>query len=349
MSSPEFPVPDSAQAGARLLLVPDLGDLLRLHPQYNAGTVAEWLRHLGAREVLWATGHDPEHPLRDALPAAGFALREVGPGDWTWAEAEHEGLLNVLKLYPQGRDRMREAGRVEAEFGAQLTQPLTPARVVGEELLTAAQTYHARTRELLDEGPGTHWRERRLGELASALAGQSGVAVAALDDVPELLTRLPQAALPDPHAFAPGEMSRLRALADRAWQLREDDDLSALLGALEREEGDRVTPGAELMAAAANLYFAVGDLASARTRLEGAAHALHDDLPRSLAGLVLARLGQVRDALGERELAVRTYRAVLALNFAPAVARAVAEAGIKTPFALDLTPDGEARAPGERE
>ncbi|SEJ63612.1 hypothetical protein SAMN04488058_11293 [Deinococcus reticulitermitis] len=339
MSSPQSSPPDSADA--RLILLPDLGDLLRLHPQYNAGTVAEWLRHLGAREVLWATGLDPEHPLRDALPAAGFEVREAAQADWSWAEAEHEGLLGVLKLYPQGRDRMREAGQVEAEFGAQLTQPLTPALVVGQELLAAAQTYHARTRELLDEGPGTHWRERRLGELASALAQESGVAVVPLDDVPELLARLPQAALPDPAGFSAGEMSRLRALADRAWQLREDDDLSALLGALGREEGDQVTPKAELLAATANIYFAVGDLASARTLLEQAAHALQGDFPRSLAGLILARLGQVRDALGERELAVRTYRAVLALSFAPAVARAVAEAGVQTPFTLDLTP-GEA-------
>lgn len=327
---------------APLILLPDLGDLLRLHPQYNAGTVAEWLRQLGAREVLWATGLDPEHPLRDALPAAGFRMREAPQADWSWADAEHEQLLGFLKLYPQGRERMREAGQVEAEFGAQLTQPLTPALVVGADLLNAAQTYHARTRELLDEGPGTHWRERRLGELAAALAGEQGIALVPLDDVPELLARLPQATLPDPSGFVPGEMSRLRALADRAWQLREDDDLSALLGALEREEGDRVTPKAELSAAAANLYFAVGDLTSARTFLEQAAHALHDDLPRSLAGLVLARLGQVRDALGERELAVRTYRAVLALNFAPAVARAVAEEGVKTPFTLDLTPEERA-------
>ena len=56
----------------------------------------------------------------------------------------------------------------------------------------------------------------------------------------------------------------------------------------------------------------------------------------SLAGLTLARLGQMRDALGDRELAQRTYRAILALNYAPQVAREVAEAGLKEPFQLDL-------------
>jgi tetratricopeptide (TPR) repeat protein len=151
-----------------------------------------------------------------------------------------------------------------------------------------------------------------------------------------LLDALPDARLPDLTAFAPGETSRLRALADRAWQLREDDGLNALLAALERETGDAVTPGAELSAAAASIYLAVGELAAARELLERAAHALTDDMPRSLAGLTLARLGQVRDAQGDRELATRTYRAVLALNHAPAVARTAAEAGLKEPFRLNL-------------
>ncbi|MCD0163495.1 hypothetical protein IHN63_19580, partial [Deinococcus sp. 6YEL10] len=69
----------------------------------------------------------------------------------------------------------------------------------------------------------------------------------------------------------------------------------------------------------------------------GRAHALTDDLPRSLPGLVLARLGQVRDALGDRELAQRTYRAVLALNHAPQVARDAATAGLNEAFRLELT------------
>ncbi|CAM3925835.1 hypothetical protein [Deinococcus frigens] len=319
-----------------LTLLPDLGDLLRLHPQYNAGTVVEILRHLGAAEVLWASDADPDHPLCDALPAARIGIRDGFTADWAWAEAEHGQLQGFLSQYPQGRERLREAAGVERGFAALVTTPMTPAQVVGGDVLNAARAYHAATRAALDEGPGTHWRERRLSELAAKLAGQSGVVLAPLDDLPGLLELLPNARLPDLTGFAPGETSRLRALADRAWQLREDDDLNALLAALDRETGDRVTPGAELSAAAAGIYLAVGDLAAARELLERAAHALTDDLPRSLAGLVLARLGQVRDALGDRELAVRTYRAILALNHAPAIARTTAEAGLKKPFSLDL-------------
>ncbi len=322
-----------------LTLIPDLGDLLRLHPQYNAGTVVELLRHLGTGEVLWASDGDPDHPLRDALPAARFSIRDGFMADWDWAEAEHGQLQGFLSQYPQGRERLRQAAGAERVFAALVTTPMTPVRVMGAEVLEAARGYHAALRAALDEGPGTHWRERRLSELAARLTGQSGVVIAPLDDLPGLLDALPGAHLPGLTAFSPGETSRLRALADRAWQLREDDDLNALLAALERETGDAVTPGAELFAAAASIYLAVGELAAARELLERAAHALTDELPRSLAGLTLARLGQVRDAQGDRELATRTYRAVLALNHAPAVARAAAEAGLKEPFSLNLEPE----------
>ncbi|AIZ45773.1 hypothetical protein QR90_12885 [Deinococcus radiopugnans] len=322
-----------------LTLLPDLGDLLRLHPQYNAGTVVELLRRLGAAEVLWASDLDPDHPLRDALPAARIAIRDGFTADWAWAETEHGQLQGFLSQYPQGRERLREAAGAERDFAALVTTPMTAFQLMSAEVLDAARAYHTATQAALDEGPGTHWREKRLSELAARLAGQSGVVIAPLDDLPGLLDLLPDAHLPDLTGFAPGETSRLRALADRAWQLREDDDLNALLAALDRETGDAVTPGAELAAAAAGIYLAVGDLAAARALLERAAHALQGDVPRSLAGLTLARLGQVRDAQGDRDLATRTYRAVLALNHAPAVARSAAEAGLQDPFTLELPPE----------
>ncbi|MDB5044513.1 MAG: hypothetical protein JWQ08_563 [Deinococcus sp.] len=321
-----------------LTLLPDVGDLLRLSPHYNAGTVAELLRFLGASEVWWATGLDPDHPLRDALPAARIGLREVAT-DWTWAEAEYHQLTHFLNQYPQGRERLRAAGQAERALSAALAEPLTAHRAISAELLETARAYHAAVRTALDEGPGTRWQERRLSELAAALQGQSGVVLVALDDLPGLHTLLPESTLPDLTAFAPGELSRVRALADRAWQLHESDDLGSLLAALDREPGDPVTPKAELDAAAASIHLAVGDLATARALLERAAHGL-TDLPRSLPGLTLARLGQVRDAQGDRDLAVRTYRAVLALNHAPQVARDTAEAGLKDPFQLEH-PAGE--------
>lgn len=319
-------------------LYPDLGELLRLHPQFNAGTVVEALHAGGVRALWWASSPDPDHPLRDALPAAGITLRGEGElvPDWQWAEAEYGQLQGFLAQYPQGRERLRAAAAAEADLGELLRLPLTPARVLSPELLGGMAAYHAATRAALDEGPGTRWHARRLDEVAARLArlDEGAAVLAPLDDLPGLLERVPGATLPDLSALVPGETSRLRALADRAWQLRGDDDLPALFAALEREAGDRVTPLAELRAAAGGLALAAGELQEARRQLEAAAHALQGELPRSLPGLVLARLGQLRDAQGERDLALRTYRAVLALAHAPEVARDAARSGLAQPFSL---------------
>ncbi|UBV41622.1 hypothetical protein LAJ19_08090 [Deinococcus taeanensis] len=321
-----------------LILLPDLGDLLRLHPQFNAGTVTELLRRQGTAQVHWATSPDPDHPLRDALPAAGITLLGNLAPDWTWADAEHEQLLGFLSQYPQGRERLRAAQAAERDLAALVTAPLDAHTVLAPAFLAAIQATQAALRAALDEGPGTRWQARRLDELAERLRSLNGVALVPLDDVPGLLDRLQDARLPEVTGFTAGETSRVRALADRAWQLRDDDDLSALLAALDRENGDAVTPRAELDGAAASLHLAVGDLAGARERLERAAHALTDHVPRSLPGLILARLGQVRDAMGDRELAQRTYRATLALTHAPQFARDAAQAGLAQPFTLDLSP-----------
>lgn len=317
-----------------LTLLPDLGDLLRLNPRCNAATLVEIVRFLGADGVLWLSAPDPEHPVRDALRAARLSVEDLAP-DWAWAEREAAQLMEFLSQYPQGQARLREAARAEAPLREALAAPLDPARLVSPELLDAARAYHAGLRDALGEGPGTAHRAARLAELAARLAGRSGLALAPLDDVPDLLDLVADARLPDLAGFAPGEPSRLRALADRALRLEESDDPQALVDALARETGDAVTPPAELRYAAANIALATGDLAFARDLLEDAAHALGPDAPPTLPGLVLARLGQVRDAQGDRDLARRTYQAVLALSYAPAVALDTARTGLETPFALE--------------
>ena len=202
------------------------------------------------------------------------------------------------------------------------------------EFINAVRDHHRQVAALLEEGPATAHREKRLEALTRQLEGQSGVALVSLDDVAELLERLPHAQLPVLEGFAPSESSRLRALADRALRLEENDDLAALLGAMIHEDGDALTPRAELEYAASGAYLSVGDLGSAKTLLEQAGHAQLEH-PRYLFGLVYARLGQVRDALGDREGAMRAYRATLALNYAPQAALEVAQKGLSTPFRLE--------------
>ncbi len=319
-----------------LILLPDLGDLLRLSPQYNAGTVVEILQANQVGQVLWLSSADPDHPLKDAFSAAHIAITQPWQEDWSWAEKDYEQLQDILSQYPQqGMPRLRAAAKAEQTFSAIITQPMTIQRLLSPEIQEAVTAYHTALRNNLDEGPGTRWRQKRLEQQAAALAEQSGWVMVPIDDLYDLKDLLPDAILPAIENFVPSESSRLRALADRAAQISESDDLNALLDALDREKGDTVTSKVELDASIASLYMAVGHLKTAKSFLEKAAHQLTDDLPRSQAGLVLARLGQVRDALGERELAQRAYRAVLALSYAPSIAIKTAEAGLAAPFQLE--------------
>jgi len=318
-----------------LTLLADLGDLLRFHPAYNAATVVELARLAApdARTLLWATPEDLEHPARFAFESALYSLEPSYP-DWHWAELEQQSLFRILGQYKSGKERLNGVRDLERELYTRLTAPLSAQTVYSSEFLNAVRDHHRQVAALLEEGPATAHREKRLEALTHLLEGREGVALVSLDDVAELLERLPNARLPELAGFAPGESSRLRALADRALRLEENDDLAALLGAMMREDGDALTPRAELEYAASGAYLSVGDLQSAKTLLEQAGHAQLEH-PRYLFGLVYARLGQVRDALLDREGAVRAYRATLALNYAPQAALEVAQKGLSTPFRLE--------------
>jgi hypothetical protein len=53
-----------------------------------------------------------------------------------------------------------------------------------------------------------------------------------------------------------------------------------------------------------------------------------------LPGFVLARLGQVRDLMNQRQPAIRAYTAALALQWLPLEAKNVAQSGLLAPFTL---------------
>jgi hypothetical protein len=61
--------------------------------------------------------------------------------------------------------------------------------------------------------------------------------------------------------------------------------------------------------------------------------------PYYLPGFLLARLGQLYDLAGQRDAALRSYRGVLALSYAPLEAAEAATSGLVEPF-------GAAPAPG---
>lgn len=326
-----------------------IAEVAALHaklPMYNAQTVLELLRFTAAPSVVltdlspaaWVDGawRDLDNPVLFALEDAGVAVRAIGE-DWSAAVSEQAQMLEFLKQFPLGRQRLQQLGGADRTLREALEQP-QDALGVQTVWLRAVREYHAAATLALEEGPGTAHRAQRIAGMIKRLEGcpPDALVIAPLDDVPALLEAGLE--LPNLTGFQPGEASRFRAVVDRAYRLEPEDDLDALVhGSLELDApADTVLARIALEArfAASGLYLSVGDLESARDLLEAVSQGQFER-PSYLPGFVLTRLGQVRDLMGERPRAVAAYRAALALKFCPLEAREVAQNGLLEPFGFN--------------
>ena len=331
-----------------VLVLAQVGPLHAQSPMFNAQTVLEIIRSTGASRVVlsdvfpadWSSGawRDTENPVLFALEDERIPVTAIGP-DWAWALSEQAQMFEFLKQFPAGRTRLQRAGRAEADLRDVLAKPLEAINV-HDGLLGVIREYHTATTAALEEGPGTAHRVKRLELLKQNLAAldlTDCIVLTPLDDLPAL-RELPNVRVPDLTDFRPGEASRFRSVVDRAYRLEESDDLNILVHALLELDGPPDSSlgriALEARFAASGLYLAVGDLESARDLLEAVAMGQFER-PAYLPGFVLSRLGQVRDLQGERDMAVRAYRAALGLSWLPLEARQVCESGLERAFRLD--------------
>jgi hypothetical protein len=324
-------------------VIATLGALHATAPLYNAQTILELLAFMGAKKVFladvtsetWISGawRDLDDPVLFALEDARIDCVGIAP-DWAWAMAEQSKMLEFLKQFPQGQQRLAQFHAAERDLKTALAVPLDAPTVYGS-LLEVVGAHHVHVAQILEEGPGTAHRLQRLQKIFANLEPDA-VVLASLDDLPALLTLGFE--LPDLTSFQPSEASRFRAIVDRAYRLEDQDDLDALVHQLLALDAPADTVLARLALearfAASGLYLAVGDWASARDLLEAVSQGQFER-PSYLAGFVLARLGQVRDLMLERDRAKRAYTAALALAFCPLAAREVAQQGLLQAFALD--------------
>ncbi len=329
-------------------VIATLGALHATAPLYNAQTILEILAFLGAKKVLladvthesWTSGawRESDDPVLFALEDARMNCLGISP-DWDWAVAEQQKMLEFLKQFPQGQQRLAQFNTAERDLKTAVSVPLDATTVHGS-LLEVVRAHHLQVAQILEEGPGTAHRLQRLQKIKASLEAVSlqpdTVLLAALDDLPALLELGFE--LPDLRHFNPSEASRFRAIIDRAYRLEEHDDLDALVHQLLALDAPADTVLARLALearfAASGLYLAVGDWASARDLLEAVSQGQFER-PSYLAGFVLARLGQVRDLMLERDRAKRAYTAALALAFCPLEAREVAQQGLRLAFVLE--------------
>ncbi len=326
-------------AGVEWTVLPLIGPLHLTQPRYNAVTPREIARALEPDAILLAS-HSPEGlsagVWRDEEELAlwhlppwaereGVRVEAVGE-DAEALRGEGERFREYLAQTEKGQQYLAQEAEWRKPVEALFSRPLTPADWGRPETLEALGGYLEAVRRGFGEGPATGFRALRMERVAERLATLPEgryLVLAELFDYPELLKRLPGAKPPPDHA--PTEAERERALLDRAWQLSEDDDFAQLLAQLQGIG----TPEAAYLAA--QVYLAAGETESALYLLEETAKGdFHE--PGYLPGYLLARLGQLRDLVGDREGAIRAYRGVLALSWAPKEARDIARAGMKTPF-----------------
>ena len=322
-------------------MLPLLGGLHLRFPRYNA-TVVEELLTLARPDVLvlepLPAGFADDPAWRDTeevlLPwvAVPWARRRrvsaVGVFEPSPDPQAPADLERYLSAYPQGRAALGAVALAERPLAGLLSEPLTLERIMAEVVPCLASARQARL-DAFEDGPGTDWSETRAEAEAGRMLELGPVHVLALvgiDRFVPLRAALERrgARVTIPTSPPPSEAARERALLDIAWR-GEGADAGAVVARL-RELGH-----AEARYHAANLLLAHGHAAEALEELE---HVLRLEfaVPPFLPALVLARLGQLRDLAGRREDAIRAYRGVLALAWAPEDARAAAEAGLAAPF-----------------
>ena len=342
----------------RVTLIPLVGPFHTRFPLYNVGHVRELLQSLAPDVVAlatlppgalatpaWRATSEIALP-HTAVPWAqrrGVPLAEVGsvpglPGEPGEA-GDEEAFVRYLSEFEDGRAHLRQVQAALAPAEELLGRALDLGRVVSE-LVPALAGYDEARRAIFGEGPGTGWRQARAERTAKRVLALDAAHVAVLAGVDELAAV--RAAL-EPHAQVevPARQPELseaamrevreRSLLDVA--MRGDvEDPAGLLGQL-RALG---TPEAGYHEA--NILLAHGHAAEALEKLVSVATGDFQE-PYYLPGFVLARLGELQDLAGDRQAALRAYRGVLALDYAPPEAVETAQAGLERPFSL--SPDAE--------
>lgn len=337
---------------SEVVLVPLVGPFHTRFPRYNAVRVREVVKAAGVEALTvaalppgaladpgWQGTHEVALPLSVVPWAArrGVPVHTVGsfpglPGEPGEADDERD-FVAYLERFEAGAQRVRRVRGTQAPLEELLRAPLDLNRILAE-LLPAIDAHQANRAAEFGEGPGTGWLAARsvvVAERVAALPYRRVALLAGVDDLPELrralaaLTAPPRLEYPDTTLPAEsGDEERMRSLLDVAMR-GDTNDPEALLGAL------RAVDAPEARYHEANLILEHGETGDALAVLE---LALRSDFaqPYYLPGFLLARIGQVYDLVGDRQAALRSYRGVLALDYAPAEAVEAATDGIGAPF-----------------
>jgi tetratricopeptide (TPR) repeat protein len=323
-----------------LTLIPLMGPFHLRYPAYNVVTVRDMVV-ASQPEALVTTvletkdfnGSAWQDTLELALPhtvipwAKKRNLSVHGVFEKSPDESAVEDFKRFANEYPALKSKMISVESLLRPLQPLLEQPLTLARIE-TEVIPLLRDYQLEREIVFEDGPATDWLHQRVRTMAQKileLPFERITVLASAEHIPFLQAELgDNARLEPPPTIEASEESRERSLLDFAFRVDvpEPGNLIAKLRTLNNVEAKYHI---------ANLLVANNHVAEALEILEQASHGDFSE-PYYLPGYLLARLGQLYDLTDKRDAAIRAYKGVRALSYAPEEALESAEAGLKEAF-----------------
>jgi len=323
-----------------IYLIPTMGSFHLRYPNYNAESVSDLLSHYKPDAIAisslakndfdtigWQDTPEIVLPL-SVVPWAKknklemHLLKEPSPDP-----RAYQDFRRYAQNYPDLLDKLKSCDEVLRPLEELLGQTLTVERII-EEVIPIIYKNHRLEQELLEEGPATDWRLERsriMAQRVLAIDSQKLALLAAVDDYPFLKQELlGKADIVEARNLEASPKARERALLDFAFRV-DVPNPEGLIQSLEE------IATAEASYHIANILLHNGYLDDALTRLLEASQG-DFSRPYYLPGYLLARLGQLYDLQGNRNMAKKSYRGVLALDYAPPDAVTSARQGLEQAF-----------------
>lgn len=317
-----------------------MGSLHLRYPSYNALSVSDLLSEYSPETIAitsltkdeyskpqWQDTDEVVLPL-SVIPWAKrnkldiHFVKEASPDD-----KAYQDFRRYAQNYPDLQNKLYQAELVLRPLEKLLSQSLSIGRIL-EEVVPIIYESQKLEEELLEEGPANNWQRSRNQTMAKrilAIAKSSVAVLVAIDDYPFLKEELEKKAkVIETKKITASSESKQRSLLDFAFRT-EVANPEEFLESLE----DIASPEA---------YYHMGNILLHNGYLDEALEKLSlaskDDFsqPYFLPGYLLARLGQVYDLKNNRNMAKKSYRGVLALDYAPKDAIATAHKGLEQAF-----------------
>ena len=328
----------------RITLIPLVASFHMRFPAYNTETVVDCLKALKPDVVVTTafTQADFEsgawlHTPEVALPLSVVpwvqknkvkVLGGLEPSPDPTAEGDFR---RYIEQYTQLRQNFAEIDMLLRPVQQLLQEPLNLERI-SSELMPLMHDYQNARVERFEDGPANDWIASRCVTMAQNildLRHDSIALLASIDHIALLEKALrelsPTVELNYSTTPEASDEARLRSKLDFAFRSADVPEAGNVIAELQ----DIDTPEASYHYA--NLLLTRGHIDDAWQMMENISQGEFFE-PYFLPAYVLARLGQLRDLVGKREQAKKAYQAVLALDFADAMAIEVAQTGLKEAF-----------------